>query len=40
MFSKTDDRRKQKNANNEKGRRKYRRMRNELKRATGKPMKE
>jgi hypothetical protein len=34
MISKIDERRKWKNVNNEEGRKKYRKLRNELKRAT------
>jgi hypothetical protein len=40
MISKMDERRKWKNVNNEEGRRNYRRLRNELKRATDKVKKE
>jgi type I site-specific restriction endonuclease len=40
MISKMDERRKWKNVNNEEGRRYYRRLRNELKRATDKAKKE
>ena len=40
MISKMDERRKWKNVNTEEGRRKYRRLRNELKRATEKAKKE
>jgi hypothetical protein len=40
MISKMDERRKWKNVNNEEGRRNYRRLRNELKRATDKAKKE
>jgi hypothetical protein len=40
MISKIDDRRKWKNVNNEEGGKSYRRLRNELKRATEKAMKE
>ena len=40
MISKMDERRKWKNINNEEGRRNYRRLRNELKRATEKAKKE
>ena len=40
MISKMDERRKWKNVNTEKGRRNYRRLRNELKRATEKAKKE
>jgi type I site-specific restriction endonuclease len=39
MISKMDERRKWKNVNNEEGRRNYRRLRNELKRATKKGQK-
>jgi type I site-specific restriction endonuclease len=40
MISKMDERREWKNVNTEKGRRNYRRLRNELKRATEKARKE
>jgi type I site-specific restriction endonuclease len=40
MISKMDERRKWKNVNNEEGRRNYRRLRNELKKATEKAKKE
>jgi hypothetical protein len=40
MISKMDERRKRKNVNNEKGRKNYRRLRNDLKRATDKAKKE
>jgi hypothetical protein len=40
MISKMDERRKWKNVNNEEGRKKYRRLRNELKRATDNAKKE
>ena len=40
MISKMDERRKWKNVNTEEGRRNYRRLRNELKRATEKAKKE
>ena len=40
MISKMDERRKRKNVNTEEGRRNYRRLRNELKRATEKAKKE
>jgi hypothetical protein len=40
MINKMNERRKWKNVNNEEGRRNYRRLRNELKRATEKAKKE
>jgi type I site-specific restriction endonuclease len=40
LISKMDERRKWKNVNNEEGRKNYRRLRNELKRATDKAKKE